>query len=96
MPFSTNMAIASITAAWTQFDANIKYWASTTAAEDLLEAVVYLMAHEPAAMSFAGRSYNRETMIGLRDKMMAHVETSASSRASFTARVRVRGQSRFG
>jgi hypothetical protein len=90
------LAIASITAAWTQFDASARYWESNAAAENLLEAVVYLMGHEPAAMSFAGRSYNRETMIGLRDKLMSHVETSASSRASFTARVRVRGQSRFG
>jgi hypothetical protein len=89
------LAIASITAAWTQFDANIKYWSSNAMAEDLLEAVVYLMAHEPAAMSFAGRSYNRETMIGLRDTLMRHVETSASGRPSFTARVRLRGQSRF-
>ncbi|MFH1605169.1 MAG: hypothetical protein ABIH03_14840 [Pseudomonadota bacterium] len=89
------MALASISEAWTQYDASLKYWQSQTTSENLLEAILYLMGHEPQAMSFAGRSYNREAMGQLRDKLMLHVESGQSGRPAFTARARIRGQSRF-
>ncbi len=67
------MAIASITAAWTQFDNNISaYWSSASKALALLEAIDYLIAHGAQAFAVAGRSQTNFDLFRLREQVYPH------------------------
>lgn len=88
------MAIASLTAAFTQYDANLSaYWESATKSRDLLEAIDYILAHDAESISAAGRSINKFNLLELRKRVepKAVALNSSTSRSAFFTRGRVTG-----
>jgi hypothetical protein len=85
------MAIASLTAAWTQYDANISgYWESPSAAKNLLEAIDYLIGHAAQSMSAGGRSISSFDLHKLREQVAPHaIALNPGSGGSFFTRGRV-------
>ncbi len=88
------MAIASLTAAWTQFDAALAYDTDYTGATalSLCEAIRYILGHEFESQTHAGgRSFNRFDLQTLLSEAQRFARANTTSRPSMVARVRVLG-----
>jgi len=89
------VALASLSEAWTQYDASLRWWESSTHRDNLLEACLYIMGHQPQSQSHAGRSYTRAGMDALIEQLTKAAKADSNNRGTFSARVRIRGLGRF-
>jgi hypothetical protein len=85
------MAIASRTAAITQYQASLRYWTSTATAENLLEAILYLLQEDAQSWSVGGQSITRQNLEKLQTNVMDFVVAGSSSRPAMFSRTRVTG-----
>jgi hypothetical protein len=75
------MALASVTAAYTQFDANANWYASQTEAQLRLEAVEYLLAHRAEQTGDVGSSIKFESLQAMSVELRARVANRANGRS---------------
>jgi len=87
------MAIASLTAAWTQYDAALAYDSDPTGATaaSLCEAIRYILGHEMSSMGHAGRQFQRFDLQALLADAQKFARAGSATRPSMLARVRVTG-----
>lgn len=81
------MALASISAALTQYDENLVYEGDSAKAVLFLEAVRYLRGHRQQASAINGRSLSYSDLRDQEDKAAAYVlkmgSTASAARSSF-------------
>lgn len=70
---------STLTTAIAQYNDNLAYWETPTKAQNLLEAVIWLMGNRPMYSSDAGTSFNFDDLSKLRKKLEGIVESSATS-----------------
>lgn len=87
------MALASLTAAFTQYDAALAYDTDFTGATalSLCEAIRYILGHSPDAWSHSGRSFNRHNLELLLIEAQKFGRACSSSRPSMFVRSRLVG-----
>jgi hypothetical protein len=78
------MALATLSDAMTQLNANLNYEDSAASAKLALEAVRYILANRPAMTGGAGVTTNFASLEKLEERIAAAVRTSSTRRCSFT------------
>jgi hypothetical protein len=67
------MALASIPAAYAQFDASAAWYSNTATAQLRLEAVEYLIAHRPEKSDSQGSGYSLESLQAMRKDLTTFI-----------------------
>lgn len=79
---------STVTDAIAQYNDNLAWWTSASKAENLLEAVLYLLGNRGWEIETNGHRLKYESLVALRDKLAAKVQATSSAansrRCSFT------------